>query len=83
MEINRQLGNHIGTRGCCHCCLLQVVRAGSETTSFTWASAFTEKGFRLAAPQYDTETFPNCSGTTGTDNCMDASMEEVGNDITI
>ena len=42
-----------------------------------WTENFGRRGFRLAAPQWDWETRPQCSGTWGTDNCNDASLEEV------
>ena len=40
-----------------------------------WDSGF--GSFAIRAPQEGWETRPNCSGTTGTDRCNDATLEEV------
>ena len=38
---------------------------------------FENNGYHLAAPQWETETRPECSGTNGTDDCGDSSLEEI------
>ena len=42
-----------------------------------WAVPFNNKKFECSAPQKDFETRPECTGVKGTNDCVDATLEEV------
>jgi len=42
-----------------------------------WAVPFNNKKFECSAPQKEAETRPECTGVKGTNDCVDATLEEV------
>ena len=42
-----------------------------------WAVPFNNKKFECSAPQKEFETRPECTGVKGTNDCVDATLEEV------
>ena len=58
---------------------VQAAIVVSETASYDKLNA---AGYFTKAPQYNNETFPNCSGPAATSRCADATLEEVLHMIT-
>jgi len=48
-----------------------------KTESSNPWDAFAKAGWKPSVVMYDYEILPNCSGTKATDNCADASLEEI------
>ena len=54
-----------------------VVAPGASGPSLLVAEAMETAGYFTVAPVYNAELLPNCAGPKATDNCADASLEEV------
>merc|ERR1711971_1319979 len=52
-----------------------VIKKNKEKSD--WYIPFMKKGLQCSAPQEEWETVPKCTGLKGTNQCSDATLEEV------